>query len=176
VRVPRHDVVPAHEPADVVEEGVDRQRLRLTRRQAAFGDVGFECRYFAAVEVPIGAGAQEHAARHAGLPQLERLADDDGLEPGRLGVRCRREPIRSRTHNQEFGLLHTCRPLNKAVRPTCRRYEFRSLKSPRAQAGVASGRRLQTQTFPGVAYMIMRGCCSSRLASTARGAKGILRG
>jgi hypothetical protein len=116
VRVPRHDVVPAHEPADVVEEGVDWQRLRLTRRQAAFGDVGFECRYFAAVEVPIGAGAQEHAARHAGLPQLERLADDDGLEPGRLGVRCRREPIRSRTHNQEFGLLHTCRPLNKAVR------------------------------------------------------------
>src|SRR3712207_3526535 len=101
------------EPLGVVEEEPDRDGLEVVRVQATLFEVGHERVLSGGVQVPVGARAQPHPARHVLAPEGHRLADDELLDAGALGARGSGQAVRSGPDHQErrvdavFSLAHS---------------------------------------------------------------------
>src|SRR5215208_5041091 len=101
------------EPLGVVEEEPDRDGLEVVWVQATLFEVGHERVLSGGIQVPVGARAQHHPARHVLAPEGHRLADDELLDAGALGARGSGQAVRSGPDHQErrvdpvFSLAHS---------------------------------------------------------------------
>ena len=91
------DALLSLEPAGVVEEDGDRDRVDLSRAEATLLEKGLERMDPRCVEVSVGTRPQVHALGHVVPPEPERSPDDEGLDPRFDGSRRRGDPVRPAT-------------------------------------------------------------------------------
>ena len=97
----RLDLLLLAEPVCVIQKGPHGNWRNASGINAALHQECLKRVDAVSIQVPVGAGAQQHPLRHVASPEAHRLAKDEWFDSMSLGIRRRGQPVGSGAYDQQ---------------------------------------------------------------------------